>query len=163
MHEVYIGIGTNIEPRRERMQQAIDSLRHIGMLEKMSSIYETEPYGYIDQAKFLNAVVLLHTDLRLDRVHYDLKILEKKLGRTERLRWHEREIDFDVLFYDDVVLNSIVLTVPHKELQNRSFVLVPLNEIASNFIHPVLKKKIASLLEELEFDKDSIYPIEKTS
>ena len=162
MHSAYIAIGTNIEPRLERMHQAFDSLVQFGSIEKKSSIYETAPYGFTEQANFLNAVVLLRTELDLASIHSALKTLENELGRTERQRWHEREIDFDILFYDDVIMNSLLLTVPHKELQNRSFVLVPLNEIASDFLHPILKKNISSLLEELQYDKNSIQLVEPT-
>ena len=79
------------------------------------------------------------------------------MGRTERPRWHEREIDFDILFYDDVILDSKILTVPHPELHNRAFVLVPLNEIAPDLLHPVLQKNIAALLQKLSFEKESIH------
>ncbi len=157
MHRVYIAIGTNIEPRMARIQDAFTALSHFGLIEKTSSIYETAPYGFTEQADFLNAVILILTELELESLHNALKILESELGRTERQRWHEREIDFDILFYDDVVMDSVSLTVPHKELQNRSFVLVPMNEIASDFIHPVLKKNIGSLLEQLYYDKNSIH------
>jgi 7,8-dihydro-6-hydroxymethylpterin-pyrophosphokinase len=83
--------------------------------------------------------------------------MEKKLGRTERPKWHEREIDFDILFYDDVIIHTQSLIVPHPELQNRAFVLVPMNEITPDFIHPVFKKNIATILEQLSYDKDSIH------
>src|SRR5213594_1325163 len=123
MHDVYIGIGTNIEPRSERIEEAMASLEQFGNITKRSSIYETAPYGYAEQADFLNAAVLLRTDLELPELHTQLRLLEKQLGRTERLRWHEREIDFDILFYDDIITHSKTLTVPHPELQFRSFVL----------------------------------------
>ncbi len=157
MHRVYIAIGTNIEPRLKRIQEAFNTLSQFCVIEKKSSIYETAPYGYAEQADFLNTVILVQTELELEPLHRSLKILESELGRSERERWHEREIDFDILFYDDVVMDSPSLTVPHKELQNRSFVLVPMNEIAADFIHPVLKKNIASLLEQFHYDKNSIH------
>jgi 2-amino-4-hydroxy-6-hydroxymethyldihydropteridine diphosphokinase len=160
MHTVNIGIGTNIEPRRERMRKAISALEEFGEVEKQSSIYETPPFGFTDQSNFLNAVVLLRTGLELTQLHTSLKQLERKLGRVDRLRWHEREIDFDILFFDDVITASKELTVPHSELQNRAFVLIPLAEIAPDVFHPVLKKDIAELLKELDYEKDSIHPIE---
>lgn len=156
MHNAYIGIGTNIEPRTERIKKAFKSLEQFGTLEKKSSIYETAPYGFTKQADFLNAAVKLRTELKVEQLHEALRLSEKALGRTERLRWHEREIDFDILFYDDVVMNSENLTIPHPELPYRAFVLVPMNEIAPDLIHPVIKKNIASLLQELEYDKESI-------
>ncbi len=156
MHNVYIGIGTNIEPRSERILKAIESLTQFGIIEKRSLIYETAPFGYTDQPNFLNAAILLRTNSELVELHEGLKLLEKKLERIERQRWHEREIDFDILFYDAVTLISKTLTVPHPQLQNRAFVLVPLNEIASDLFHPVFKKNIASLLQELSYEKSSI-------
>jgi len=157
MHRVFIGIGANIEPRKERMLQAFQSLQEFGFIEKQSSIYETTPYGFTEQSDFLNAVVLLRTELGLTPLHNALQIMEKKLGRTERPKWHEREIDFDILFYDDVIIHTQSLIVPHPELQNRAFVLVPMNEITPDFIHPVFKKNIATILEQLSYDKDSIH------
>ena len=157
MHNAYIGIGTNIEPRLERMKEAFTALEKIGILKKQSSVYETAPYGYIDQSDFLNAVAYLQTELELDQLHNSLQNLEKNLGRNDRPRWHEREIDFDILFYDDIVIETKNLTVPHADLQSRIFVLMPLNEIASGLLHPVLKKNVASLLNEISYDKDSIH------
>ena len=131
------------------MREAIESLERFGIIKKKSLIYETAPFGYTEQADFLNAVVLIETESELAELHDALRQLEKQLGRAERPRWHEREIDFDILFFDDVIMDSKHLVVPHPELQNRAFVLVPLNEIAPDFIHPVFKKNIASLLHKL--------------
>jgi 2-amino-4-hydroxy-6-hydroxymethyldihydropteridine diphosphokinase len=157
MHKVYIAIGSNIEPRKERMLRAFQSLQELGIIEEQSSIYETAPYGFTEQLFFLNAVVSLRTELELPALHEALQNMEKNLGRTERPRWHEREIDFDILFYDDVITDSKLLTVPHPELQKRAFVLMPLNEIAPDFIHPVLKKNIALFLKELSYDREGIH------
>jgi len=161
MHSTYIGIGTNIEPRFERMHDAIIALKEFGEIEKKSSIYETAPFGFTDQSNFLNAVVLLRTELELTQLHNSLKQLEKELGRVDRQRWHEREIDFDILFFDNVIITTEKLIVPHQELQNRAFVLIPLAEIASDLFHPVFKKNIAELLGELQYDNKSIHLIEE--
>ena len=152
MHNAYIGIGTNIEPREERMQEAIRSLERFGVIEKQSTVYKTVAYGYTEQADFLNAAILLQTELELTKLHDSLHLLEKELGRIDRPRWHEREIDFDILFFDDVVMQTKNLTVPHSEVQSRIFVLLPMNEIAPDLIHPVLKKHIATLLIEIAHD-----------
>src|SRR5436309_8937369 len=142
------------------MKNAIHALLGLGNIEKQSLIYETAPYGFTEQPSFLNAVVLLDTKLELTDLHKALKNLEKKLGRTRREKWHEREIDFDILFFDDVIIRSEELTVPHSEIEKRSFVLVPLAEIGPEFTHPVLKKTIAGLLGDLEYTARSIYPYE---
>lgn len=160
MHNVYIGIGTNIEPRMKRMREAISALGELGTLKNQSSIYETAPYGFTEQPNFLNAVVLLRTNFELSELHHALRQLEKELGRKNRARWHEREIDFDILFYDSVIFASDTLTIPHPELQKRAFVLAPLAEIAPDQLHPVLQKNIGALLRELTYDKNTIRLIE---
>jgi 2-amino-4-hydroxy-6-hydroxymethyldihydropteridine diphosphokinase len=161
MHSVYIGVGTNIEPRLERMQEAIHALEEFGTIQKQSSIYETTPYGFTEQPNFLNAVVSLDSDLSLSDLHDALHSLERQLGRVNRERWHEREIDFDILFYDDVIFNSKSLTIPHSELQKRSFVLVPLSEIAPDLRHPVLQKTIAEMLRVLAYDTSTIRRLQR--
>jgi 2-amino-4-hydroxy-6-hydroxymethyldihydropteridine diphosphokinase len=159
MHKAYIGIGTNIEPRLERMLEALGALEEFGSIEKQSSVYETAPFGFTEQSNFLNAVVILQTPFELPQLHDALQRMEKELGRVERQRWHEREIDYDILFFDNVIMNSEKLTVPHPELQKRSFVLVPLAEIAPDLLHPVLKMGISELLNDLEYESESIHSL----
>ena len=156
MHIVYIGIGTNLEPRLRRMSDAYAAIERLGVVEMRSSMYETAPQGYTEQPNFLNSVVMLGTKLPLETLHGELKKIEIDLGRKKRSRWHEREIDFDILFFDDEIVVSDDLTVPHSEIKNRSFVLVPLNEIAAEFVHPVLRKSISELLDELTYEENSI-------
>src|SRR3954466_76220 len=104
MHNAYLGIGTNIEPRLERMNQAIHAIGSLEKIVKQSSFYETAPFGFTEQGNFLNAVVHVQTELTLNELHRELQSLEKELGRTKRQRWHEREIDFDILLFDSVIL-----------------------------------------------------------
>lgn len=148
----YVGIGTNIEPRMERMHGSIEALGTIGAVVRTSSIYESAPYGVQDQPAFLNAVVALVVNFSPEELYVRLKQLELHLGRMERDRWHEREIDFDILFFGSATISTPELIIPHADLLNRSFVMIPLREIAPNIVHPILMKTI----EELSQPFDSI-------
>lgn len=153
----YVGIGTNIEPRLERMQSALEALGSVGTLLKASSIYESAPYGVTDQPRFLNAVTAIATDLDSRRLYDGLKALEAELGRQSRQRWHEREIDFDILFFGSATLNEKDLIIPHADLLHRSFVLVPLAEIAPNIIHPVVNQTVKELaLQFMQVGEDTL-------
>jgi 2-amino-4-hydroxy-6-hydroxymethyldihydropteridine diphosphokinase len=147
---VFIGLGSNIEPRIGYLQQAVAKLRTIGEIVKISAVYETAPVGNVAQPLFLNAVVeMLTQEGPLDLLGR-LRGFESDLGRQVRPRWHEREIDFDILFYDDLVLSSSALNIPHVEIPNRAFVLAPMAELDENFLHPVLHKTVGALLQTVD-------------
>jgi len=129
---------------------AVTGLNKIGDIARVSSVYETAPVGGIPQSDFLNAVVELQTAIQPMELVAELKSLEKMIGRNERPRWHEREIDLDILFYDNLVLQTATLILPHPELHKRAFVLVPMNELDPNFVHPLLKKNVAELLGNVD-------------
>lgn len=112
---------------------------------RSSSVYETKPFGYKDQENFLNAAIEVSTESPLLEVIGCLKRIEKELGRVPSERWGPREIDLDLLFYNDVVFSNEKVTVPHKEIASRDFVLVPLCEIIPGFIHPALNLKICDI------------------
>lgn len=112
---------------------------------KSSSVYETKPFGYKDQDNFLNAAIEVDTEKRLLDVIDSLKTIEKELGRSAGMRWGPREIDMDLLFYNDEVFSNEKVTVPHKEVATRDFVLVPLCEIAPELMHPALNLKICDI------------------
>lgn len=147
----YIALGSNLGDRRAQISMAIKELTDVGVaVISVSSFLETEPYGIIDQPKFINAVMAVRTDLE---VHVLLKLLleiEQKMGRVRVRHWGERSIDLDILFYDNLIIKDAQLTLPHPDMQNRDFVLLPLVEIAPNFIHPVLGVTMRELLSNLK-------------
>jgi 2-amino-4-hydroxy-6-hydroxymethyldihydropteridine diphosphokinase len=117
---------------------------------RVSSLYDTKPVGDLEQPDYLNAVALVLTELDPQRLLWNLLLVEGKLGRTRRRRWEPRPIDLDLLFYQDLVMDEPGLTVPHPEAHKRAFVLVPMAELAPNFVHPVLGKTMAELLRGLK-------------
>jgi len=123
-----------------------------GELKNISSIYETAAWGNIDQPMFLNQSLEITTPLKPIPLLQQILEIEKQLGRTRHEKYGPRIIDIDILFYNDEIYNDSLLTVPHPALQYRRFALKPMNELAPNFVHPVLKKTIAQLLEECPDD-----------
>ncbi len=152
-NNVYLGLGSNKGDRFNYLVSAvklIDENKNCRLV-KASSVYETKPYGNIDQDNFYNAVILIETEFDIEKLYCFLKEIEKKVGREKsETRWAPREIDVDILFYNNLIYNSEILTVPHKDIMNRDFVLIPLIEIAGEYVHPVLNKKLN------EFDLTSL-------
>ncbi|PIU83706.1 MAG: 2-amino-4-hydroxy-6-hydroxymethyldihydropteridine diphosphokinase [Elusimicrobia bacterium CG06_land_8_20_14_3_00_38_11] len=146
MTTVFLGLGSNRGNRKKNILRAIKLLKRSGQkVLRLSSLRETKPYGYKKQKKFLNAVVKLKTKLLPSELLELCKKIEKKIGRTKSFRWGPREIDIDILFFGKKIIKNKKLTIPHKDLHNRAFVLQPLMEIAPNFVHPVLKKRVSEL------------------
>jgi len=144
-HVVYLALGSNIGNRAANLKEAISSLAPQMEVKARSSVYETDPWGYEDQEKFLNQVVRVETYLKPEQLIKHLKRLEVALGRKESFQNGPRLIDMDILLYDDLVLYSPALTIPHPHMHERAFVLVPLMDVASDLVHPVKKKSIREL------------------
>jgi len=145
-HTVYIALGTNLGDRLANLRATLCSLPPAVTVTDESHIYETPPWGYEDQPAFLNMVVKAETDLKPKSLLEYLKQLEVELGREQNFHWGPRLIDLDILFYDDLVLDSPPLVIPHPRLHERAFVLVPLADLAPDFVHPLLNHSISELL-----------------
>jgi 2-amino-4-hydroxy-6-hydroxymethyldihydropteridine diphosphokinase len=146
-HSVLIALGSNLGDRAGNLATARQHLEKILTIQKVSHIFETEPWGYSDQPDFLNQALLGHTPLSVTGVLEALKQIEAAMGRKVSFRYGPRLIDLDLLFYDDLIWQTEELTVPHPRLAERAFVLVPLREIAPDWLHPVLLRTVAELAE----------------
>lgn len=147
LKQVFLALGSNLGDRLHNLQQAIFRLPPAVLPLRSSQVYETPPWGIEDQPRFLNMVIETATALPpLDLLNY-LKMLEKQMGRVEGIRYGPRLIDMDILFYENQVLSEEQLQIPHPRLHERSFVLLPLNDLIPSFQHPLLKESIASLLK----------------
>ncbi len=145
----YLLLGTNLGNRSLNLSQATAMITQtIGLVTAASSIYETEPWGVTGQPNYRNQVLATETALEPMAMLAQIHEIEKSLGRKRRIRWEARLIDIDILYYNDWLIESPTLVVPHARLAERRFVLAPLAEIAPDFVHPVLKKTNRDLLEE---------------
>ena len=145
---IFLGLGSNLADRLRNLHEAIALLEC--RLVKQSSVYETEPVGYLHQPWFLNMVIQIETDLTPRELLKRCQEIEKKLKRQRVTHKGPRTVDLDILFYDNVVCSDADLILPHPAISQRRFVLIPMNEIVSDFVHPVLQKTIRELLESCE-------------
>lgn len=161
MHTVFLSLGSNLGDRKHALihARAIVSTQFTDV--RVSSIYETEPWGNTDQPRFLNFCLSGKTELTPTELLAFIKQTEVKLGRQKRDKWGPREIDIDILFYDQEVIDSPELQIPHPDIDKRAFVLVPLSEIAPDFIHPILGKTIAQLKDAVDTNTVSKF-VQKT-
>ncbi len=154
-HLAYLGIGSNLGDKIEQCRKAITEILaiHGHRLLAQSSFYKTQPMGYLAQDWFINGVIHIETDLDPLELLRKLKEIESKMGRKETVRWGPRAIDLDLLLYDDLVMKTEELEIPHPRLKDRQFVLIPLVEISPNLIHPSIKKTMRELLSEIQEDQ----------
>lgn len=149
-HVVYLALGSNLGNRLANLKAAINNLTPQMTLKKKSPIYETQPWGVYDQESFLNQVVIAETYLEAGALLKHLKRLEAALGREPSVENGPRVIDLDILFFDDEVIDAPPLAIPHPRLHERAFVLVPLADLAPDFVHPVLNKSVSELLNGVD-------------
>lgn len=149
MNEAFLLTGGNIGDRKNYLSQAKNEIEKMcGKIIRQSSIYETAAWGKEDQEAFLNQVLKIETGFSAEELLHTILKIEENLGRKRDLKYGPRTIDIDILFFNDEIIDLHGLKVPHPQIQNRRFVLVPLNEIASQKIHPVSKKTVSQLLAE---------------
>ncbi|HXG31620.1 MAG TPA: 2-amino-4-hydroxy-6-hydroxymethyldihydropteridine diphosphokinase [Thermodesulfobacteriota bacterium] len=153
MAVAFIGIGSNLGNRVENCLNAIKEIGSLTDILAVSSLYETEPVGREDQPDFINCVIKVETGLSPSDLLISLKYVEEKLGGRRGERWGPRVIDLDVIFYDDLVIETDWLTLPHPRAHLRRFVLLPLCEIAPDLVHPTLKVSVSGLLDGLKDKK----------
>jgi len=157
---VYIGIGSNLGNRLYFVESAIEKIDSDPgcEAEKISSLYESKPFGSTEQENFINLVILIKTFYTPAALFNFLKQIESEMGRKNSTRWGPRKIDLDILFYNDLIYSGPQLTIPHKGITERDFVLVPMCEIAPDFIHPELNEKICDICK-VELEKNIINKI----
>ena len=149
-HTAYVALGSNLGDKEGNLRRALELLEERGVeVVKTSTFICTEPYGVTDQPQFLNGVCQVRTSLAPLALLHILLAIEQEMGRVRLRHWGERNIDLDLLLYEDVVMDTPELTLPHPDMQNRDFVLMPLAEIAPALVHPVLRKTIKELKSEL--------------
>ena len=148
----FIGLGSNLGDREGHLLQATEMLSRLPdtALLRVSSVYDTEPVGEVDQPEFLNAVALLETQLTARQLLWNLLLIERRLGRVRSQKWGPRTIDLDLLLHGDLVVDEADLQVPHPEMHRRAFVLVPLLELEPNLTHPVTGEGFAQHLSRLK-------------
>lgn len=150
-HTAAIAIGSNIGDTKQHLNNAVKELidcEHIKDVH-VSKYIETEPYGYVDQDKFLNGALICKTNFSPYELLDFLHLVEKHGDRVRKIHWGPRTIDLDIIFYDDLIMSEEDLIIPHTDMHNRDFVLGPLAELIPDFVHPVKHKTVKQLYEEL--------------
>jgi 2-amino-4-hydroxy-6-hydroxymethyldihydropteridine diphosphokinase len=158
--EVFLGLGSNQGDKHQNLQSSLDKIsQKIGAIMGTSSFYKTQPWGNLNQDFFVNQVIRIWTELQPKEILQEIISIESELGRVRTEKWGSRIIDIDILYYGNLIIDNEEIQIPHAELTERRFVLVPLVEIAPDFLHPIFK---LSNKELLEFCEDKL-TVEKIS
>ncbi len=156
MHKIFLGLGSNVGDRKKNIETAVKLLSERINDIKIGKIYISKAVGYENQDNFFNTVISGKTELSAQELFSFVKDVERKVGRKYRFRWGPREIDIDILFFDDLIYKTENLQIPHPRIQERDFVLKPLADIEEDFVHPVFKKDVKTLLNQLKKENISI-------
>jgi len=143
---VYLSLGSNVGDRKLNLEKALQLLSRWLQIEQVSSLYETEPMGYVEQPYFLNAVCCAQADIGPLQLLSLIKGIETSLGRVPSFPNAPRSIDVDILFYDSLVMETPELTIPHPRIEERAFVLIPLLELDATLVHPISGERISDLV-----------------
>lgn len=147
---VQLSIGTNLGDRIVNLKTSLKEISNHYRVTKLSSIYETEPWGVTNQPSFLNLCIEIETEDQPESLLKTFKIIEKGMGREKREKWGPREIDIDLLYYENLIYETDRLKIPHDRISERAFVIIPLSEINPDFVDPKLGKSIRTLAMEID-------------
>lgn len=149
MFTYYLHLGSNVGERKQMLLNAIHAIStQIGNVTQESSIYETEPWGLTNQPDFYNMAIEVHSKTKVEEVFTLIKSIEKEMDRQKDIKWGPRNIDIDILYCNDMIINTPELTIPHPQIYNRNFVLIPMLEIAGDLIDPVKHLSLDELYEQ---------------
>lgn len=160
--KIYLALGSNLGDRFSNLKFAVDEIGKSDRCRvlKSSAVYETTPYGGVQQENFFNAVIEIETALGFFDLYHFIKSIERRAGREEpKERWGPRELDIDIIFYNEFIYEGDMLTIPHKEYANRDFVLTPLLELALDFKNPVVRKR----LRDIQFEPTEKHIVQKVN
>ncbi|MEZ4747908.1 MAG: 2-amino-4-hydroxy-6-hydroxymethyldihydropteridine diphosphokinase [Calditrichia bacterium] len=147
MSRAFLALGSNVPPRLTFLRRAIAKIREIGEIQHIAALYESEPFGVRQQPGFLNSAIDIETQLSPEDLLKAVKSIEEKTGRKQRFRWGPREIDIDIIFYGQQLVNLPDLQIPHPDYRQRRFVLQPLCDIAADVVAPDARQTLHQLLE----------------